>query len=170
MPLRTKTVEEDELPRWVYAMMKANEDPNAEQDDSGDVKKRMLAQLKAQDFYKLRQQRMKEMAEQQGTSSRLSGLEWKNRPKNKFTAEELKKVLPTTDPVYMIKKTILVSFVGSILAAVTGTLLFATMSFCAELKLGGDYHNLGHNLQGAWAMFLADPSAYYHRVISALGW
>ncbi len=165
--IKIEAVEDKQLPRWVYAMMKANQDPNAGMDDSADVKTRMAAQLKAQDFYKLRQTRMKELKEQQGSSSRLSGLEWKTRPKNKFTQEELKKVLPKTDLGYMVKRGIFLTIVGTLLLAITGATLFVGAAFCAELKLGGDYHQLGKELSAALQMAIADPVAYFHRVANA---
>ena len=166
--IKIEAVEDKQLPRWVYAMMKANQDPNAEFGDNADVKVRMAAQLKAQDFFKLRQARMKEMKEQQGTSSRTSGLEWKSRPKNKFTEEELKKVLPMTDFSYIAKKTFFLTIVGSLLLSALGIVVFGGMAVCAELKLCSDYHHFSHDLAAAWDMLRLDPTAYVHRVMTTL--
>ena len=156
--IKLEAVEDKQLPRWVYAMMKANQDPNAPDEDDGP--KRYLAQEKARDFFKQRQDRLKDM---QLASSRTSGLEWKNRPKNKFTSDELDRIIPTRRASYVAGKSASVLVVVAAAAAATSVVVLMGLSVCAELKTGG-------TAAGAWAMFTASPGTYVRHVLGAFDW
>jgi hypothetical protein len=175
MRMKIQAVEDTQLPRWVYAMMKAKEGDDTELDDSGDIRKRVQAQLAATDFYKLRQARLKEMADAQGTSSRYTGQEWRYKKPNKFTAEELDKIIPTRRASFVITRAIRLTIVGSLVGLFTAFIAFIGMSVCAELKLTSTNGQnitlpmLENMVMSAWSMATTDPIAYYHRVMNALG-
>ncbi len=163
MPLKIETVEDKQLPRWVYAMMSANQDPNADPELADNPALKRLAKEKAETFYKKRQSRLKELAEQSPPSSggRLTGMEWKTRPKNKFTSAELDSIMPTRRMSYVASKAGFISVVMAGVLAFTSVTVFAGASVCAELKVNGNFHN-------AWETFTASPAAYYQRVIGIL--
>ncbi len=156
--IKLEAVEERQLPRWVYAMIKAKEDPNSPEADDGP--KRWIAQERARDFYKQRTERLKEM---QLASSRISGLEWKNKPKTTFSSEELDRIIPTRRASYVVGKSASILGVTAAAAAVTSVVVLIGMSVCAELKTGG-------TAAGAWAMFCANPAGYVQHVLNSFDW
>ena len=156
--IKLEAVEDKQLPRWVYAMMKANQDPNADPEEN-DGPKRYLAQLKAKDFYQARQDRLKDM---QTATSRYSGLEWKNRPKNKFSTDELDRILPTRRASYVAGKSASVFVVAGLVAFGTAVTLFIGLALCAELKL--------RNWDAGRDIMFSNPPAYVSRVLGAFEW
>ena len=159
--IKIENAEDRQLPRWVYAMMKANEDPNAEDYDSP---KLHLAKLKAEEFYSKRKERLATRADSDATAgSRVSGLEWKSRPKNTFSSDELDRIMPTRRASYVANRAAFLTVVGSLALAATLVTVFIGMAVCAELKLS-------ISASAAWAMFTASPTAYYHHVMNAFDW
>lgn len=158
MPLRARTVEEGQLPRWVYAMMKANQDPS---EDSDSRASRVASKMRAEIVYKKRQDALanREIA----NTARMTGLEWKNRPRTTFTSEELDKIIPTRRASFVIFRFIRISFISSGMIAATAVTVFALLSVCVSLKLG-------ESSSEAWTAFKASPVDYYHHVMDAIEW
>jgi hypothetical protein len=158
MTLKIEREEDRQLPRWVYALMAAKADPNDADAYDDSPKLRYESKVKAENFYRQRQERMKEMSEQ---SSRISGLEWKFKPKNTFTSEELDKIIPTRRMSYILHRMIRIIVVMSCVTVATGGTAIIVASVCAEIKLGGNFS------QASYA-FKTSPMGYLKRVHDVL--
>jgi hypothetical protein len=159
MPIKFQSLEESQLPRWVYALMKANQDPTQE----SDTLTRSELNDKAQAIYDQRMARLKAMSEQSnpGDGGRINGLAWKFKPKGTFTEKELDKIIPTRRASYVAHRGIVIGFIMIIVLIGTVAVIFAMLAACAEVKLGGNFND-------AWAMFNQDPIDYMHRVFGTL--
>ena len=143
--------------------MAAKADPNDTDLFNDSPKLRGENQVKAENFHKQRQERLRIMSEQSNflTTSRMDGMEWKRRPRTTFTEEELDKIIPTRRLSYIIKKAAFITVVSIAVAIPTLGTGFFIAAVCAEIKLGGSFEQAADMLQ-------ASPSDYFHRVYDAL--
>ena len=160
MPIKFQSLEDTQLPRWVYALMKANQDPTQE----SDTLSRSELNEKAQALYDQRMARLKAMSEMSspGDGGRIDGLAWRSKPKGTFTEKELDKILPTRRMSYVAHRGAIIGIILVLIAIGTAAVIFAGLAACVEVKLGG-------NASDAWAMFQVDPVGYFHRVMGGLG-
>jgi hypothetical protein len=161
MPIKFQSLEDTQLPRWVYALMKANEDPT---DMSDSPLTRGEINDKAQEIFNQRRERLKAMAESSPSDGgRIDGLAWKHRPRSTFSEEELNKIMPTRQLSFVMHRGLIIGVIFTGVAIGTALVLFLGIAACAELKLGGTAAN-------AWTAFQQDPVNYFHRVINAFDW
>jgi hypothetical protein len=139
--------------------MKANQDPTEE----SDTLSRTELNEKAQAIYDQRMARLQAMSEisSPGDGGRIDGLAWKYKAKGTFTEKELDKILPTRRMSYVAHRGLIIGAILTLVAIGTACVIFAGLSLCVEIKLGGTASN-------AWTMFQDDPVGYFHRIIGGL--
>ncbi len=146
------------MPRWVYAMMKANEDPSEESDSPTS---RVATKMRAEIVFKKREQALAKREIQ--NTARMTGLEWKHRPRTTFTEQELDKIIPTRRASYVIFRFLRLALMSAAAATAAAVVVFALLAVCVSLKLD-------ETAAQGWAAFKASPIDYAHHVLGAIDW